>query len=116
MAFTKLKDTLAEADLDVRSYLKHSEEYLQLKVFKVLMRLVTAFVQTALVGSMLLLALFIFALAASYGIGQAMGNTWYGFVVVGLFFVLFALFCYLLRKKINKPLLSFFSKHYFDRP
>jgi cbb3-type cytochrome oxidase subunit 1 len=115
MAFNELKNTLAEADYDIRSYLKHSEAYLELKVFKVLMRMVTAFVQTALVCSMLLLALFVFALAASYGIGQVLGNTWYGFAVVGLFFVLSALFCYLLRKKINKPLLRFFSILYFDK-
>lgn len=115
MAFNEIKNTLAEADYDIRSYLKHREEYLQLKAFKVLMRLVTTFAQAALVGSLLLLALFIFALAASYGIGQALGNTWYGFAVVGLFFVLLALFCYLLRNKINKPLLRFFSKHYFDK-
>ncbi len=115
MVFNEFKDSLAEADYDIRSYLKHSYAYLELKVFKVLMRLVIAFVQTALVGSTLLLALFIFALAASYGIGQALGNTWYGFAVVGLFFVLSALICYLLRKKINKPLLRFFSKHYFDK-
>ncbi len=115
MAFNEFKDTLAEADYDIRSYLKHSEAYLELKVFKVLMRLVTAFVQTALVGSILLLALFVFAFAASYGIGQALGNTWNGFAVVGLFFLFSALFCYLFRKKINKPLLRFFSKHYFDK-
>lgn len=115
MAFDKFKDALIETDADIRSYLKHSEAYIQLKVFKVLMRLVTAFVQVLLVGSMLLLALFVLALGASYGIGQILGNIWYGFAIVGVFFIILALLFYLLRKRINKPIINFFSTHYFDK-
>ena len=115
MAFDQFKETIVEADEDVRSYLKHSEGYLELKVFKILMRLVTTFFQTALVGSMLLLALFIMSITLSYGIGQALGNTWHGFAIVSLFFMLLALFFYVLRKQINKPIIRFFSTHYFDK-
>lgn len=115
MDFDNFKDTLAETDSDIRSYLKNSEAYLQLKVFKVLMRLVTAFVQVFLVGSMLLLALFVVALGVSYGIGQLLDNIWYGFAIVGAVFIFLALLSYLLRKQINKPIISFFSRHYFDK-
>lgn len=115
MAFDKFKDTFTETDYDVRSYLKHSEAYIQLKVFKILMRLVTTFFQTLLVGFMLLLALFILALGASYGIGQILGNIWYGFVIVGVFFMFLALLFYVLRKSINKPIIKFFSTYYFDK-
>ena len=115
MAFDKFKDTLLETDTDIRSYLKNSEAYLQLKVFKVLMRLVTASVQVLIVGSMLLLALFVLALGVSYAIGQILGNIWYGFAIVGVFFIFLALLCYLLRKRINKPIIKFFSTHYFDK-
>ena len=96
MAFEKIKDMLLETDTDIRSYLKHSEAYLQLKVFKVLMRLVTAFVQVLLIG-------------------QLLDNIWYGFAIVGVFFILLALLFYLLRKRINKPIIKFFSTHYFDK-
>ena len=115
MAFNQFKETIAEADEDMQLYLKHSEAYLQLKVFKILMRLVTTFFQTALVGSMLLLALFVLSIAVSYGLGQTLGNTWYGFAIVSAFFMLLALLIYLLRKKINKPILRFFSQWYFDK-
>jgi len=115
MAFDKFKNTLLETDTDIRSYLKHSEAYLQLKVFKVLMRLVTAFVQVLLVGSMLLLALFVLSVGASYAIGQLLHNIWYGFALVGVFFIFLALLFYLLRKRINKPIIKFFSTHYFDK-
>jgi len=115
MAFDKFKDALIETDTDIRSYLKNSEGYLQLKVFKVLMRLVTAFVQGLLVGSMLLLALFVLALGASYAIGELLDNIWYGFAIVGVFFIFLALLFYLLRKHINKPIITFFSTYYFDK-
>lgn len=45
--FNEFNDTLAQADYDIRSYLEHTEAYLELKV---LMRLVTAFDQTAWVN------------------------------------------------------------------
>lgn len=114
MAFDKFKNTLTETDYDVSSYLKHSEAYLKLKVFKILMRLVTSFFQTLLIGFMLLLALFILALGAAYGIGQLLGNIWYGFTTVGVFFMFIAFLFYLLRKHINKPVITFFSTYYFD--
>ena len=115
MAFDQFKETIVEADTDARSYLKYSESYLELKVFKILMRLVTIFFQTALVGSMLLLALFVMSIAVSYALGQVLGNTWYGFAIVSAFFMLLALLMYALRKKINKPNYLVFSIYYFNR-
>jgi hypothetical protein len=115
MAFDQFKETIAELDVDVRSYLKHSEAHLELKVFKILMRLVTAFFQTLLVGFFLLLALFVMSMALSYGIGEFLGSTWLGFAIVSVFFILLALITYVNRKYINKPVIRFFSKYYFDK-
>lgn len=115
MAFNQLKETIAEADTDARSYLNYSESYLELKVFKILMRLVTSFFQTALVGLLLLLALLVLSIAISYAIGQAIGNTSYGFAIVSGFLVLLALVSYIFREKLNKPIIRYFSSHYFDR-
>lgn len=115
MAFEQFKETIVDANADVHLYLKHSEAYFQLKVFKILMRLVTTFFQTALVGSMLLLALFVMSIAVSYALGQALGDTWYGFAIVSVFFMFLAFLIYVLRKKINKPVLQFFSIYYFDK-
>ena len=57
MALEELKRDLTEAEADVRSYLENSEEYAKLKIFKVLMELVTVFAQTLLIGALALLAL-----------------------------------------------------------
>jgi len=114
MALKELKRDLTEADVDVRSYLENSEEYFKLKIFKALMRAVTAFSHVMLIGAIVLLALFLLSLAASYAIGNAMDNTYQGFIVVGLFYVVVALLCYFFRDILDRPLLRKFSKYYFD--
>ncbi|MGB5668319.1 MAG: hypothetical protein WBM53_15895 [Maribacter sp.] len=114
MALKELKRDLTEADVDVRSYLENSEEYFKLKIFKALMHAVTAFTHVMLIGAVALLALFLLSLAASYAIGSALDNMYQGFIVVGLFYVLVALLCYIFRDKLDRPLLQQFSKYYFD--
>ncbi|RKN80405.1 hypothetical protein [Ulvibacterium marinum] len=114
MAFEELKRDLTETDADVRSYLENSEEYLKLKVFKVLMGMITSGAQIILVGAIALLALLILSLAASFVIGEALDSSYYGFVIVGTAYVFIAIICYLLRDRLNGPILRKFSKHYFD--
>lgn len=114
MAFEELSRDLMEANADMRSYLQSSEEHLKLKAFKVSMKAITSIAQTLLVGAVALLALFVLSLAASYGIGQALDNIFYGFLIVGSFYVLLGIICYLLRERLNAPLLRKFSEFYFD--
>ena len=109
-----MKMDLMEADADVRSYLENSEEYIRLKIFKVLMGLITSGAQIMLVGSVLLLALFILSFAASFAIGNALESDYYGFIIIGVFYLVIAILCYVLRDRINGPLLRKFSKQYFD--
>lgn len=115
MAFEDLKQDLWEAQDNMQSYLENSEEYVYLKSFKIAMALVTAFAQLLLVGALGLLSLFVLAFAASFGLGQLLDNTFYGFLIVGAFILIVTIITYVLRKKINKPILRKFSKSYFDR-
>ena len=114
MAFDELKRDLMEADTDIRSYLDNSEEYFKLKIFKTVMRAVTEFTYFIVVGALALLALFLLSFAASYGIGNLMEESYYGFIIVGGFYVIVAILCYIFRNKIDGPLLRKFSKIYFD--
>ena len=114
MAFDELKKGLMEADVDIRSYLENSEEYYKLKVFKASMRGVTSFTHVLVIGAIALLALFLFSLAAAYAIGNVMDEFYYGFLIVGLFYVVVAILCYVFREKMDTPLLKKFSKYYFD--
>ncbi|MBT8245737.1 MAG: hypothetical protein HKP48_07860 [Winogradskyella sp.] len=115
MAFDELKQNLKEADKDIHSYVKNSESYIYLKSFKMAMLFVTAVAQTVLVGALVLLALFILAMAASFGLGVLLNNTFYGFLIVGGCIVLATLIVYALRRQINKPIIRKFSENFFDK-
>jgi uncharacterized membrane protein YdbT with pleckstrin-like domain len=115
MAFNELKQNIKEADDIIHSYLKNSESYVYLKSFKIVMMLVTSIAQTVLVGALMLLALLILALAASFGLGQLLENTFLGFVIVGVFVLIITMFVYVFRKQINKPIIRKFSKTFFDK-
>lgn len=115
MAFEDLKQNLREADANLHSYVENSEAYVYLKSFKIVMRLVTAFAQCVLVGALVLLALFILAVAASFGLGTLLDNTFYGFIIVGICIALVAFIAYAFRHKINKPILRKFSSNFFDQ-
>ncbi|TDQ32812.1 phage holin family protein [Zeaxanthinibacter enoshimensis] len=114
MAFEELKDNIAEADRTARSYIDTSAEYYKLKAFKFLMQAVMSFSKMLIVGVIAFIALLFLSLAASYGIGQALDNTFQGFLVVGGFYLLVGILFYLVRDRINKPLLKKFSEFYFD--
>jgi hypothetical protein len=114
MAFDELKRDLTEVETDVRSYLENSEEYAKLKIFKVLMELVTIFAQTLLIGAMALLALVLLSWAASNALNEAMESAYLGYFVIGIGYVILAAVCYLFKDRLNGPLLRTFSKHYFD--
>lgn len=114
MAFEELKKDFLDADANIRSYLKNSDEYIRLKVFKVLIRNIITFTQILLVGGVFLIALLMISLAASFGIGRAMDSLFYGFFIVGLFYIIFGMICYVFREKLNKPLIRRFSRYYFE--
>ncbi len=114
MAFDELKDHLSEADASVRSYLDSSREYYKLRAFKFIMQGVAAFTKVLLIGTVALLTLLFLSFAAAYGLGILIGNLFYGFLIIGLFYLLVGIVLYLLRQKLNKPILAKFSDFYFD--
>ncbi len=114
MVFEELKKDLMQADADVRSYFQHSEKYVELKIFQVFMKSVVSLGQTLVVGAIVFLAVLLLSFAIAFGLGQLLQNTFHGFLIVGGFFVLLGLLCYVFRNKLNGPLLKMFSNYYFD--
>lgn len=114
MAFEELKRDLMEANTDIKSYLEHSEEYLKLKVFKLSMVSLTTFTRVLAVGAVVGMALLFLSVAASMALGTVLENPVYGFLVVGLFYVLLAVLIILFRERLNRPVLKKFSRHFFD--
>lgn len=105
-----------EANADIKSYLEYSEEYLKLKVFKWLMVTLTSSAKLLLIVAVAMLALLFLSAAASLALGAALQNTTYGFLIVGLFYVILTGLLLLFRDRLDRPILKKFSKHFFETP
>ena len=114
MVIEELKENFVALDDDVRSYIEQNREYYQLKAFKIAMKGITSLTQMFCIGAIVLLTLLLLALTIAIGIGLAMNNMFYGFLIVGPFFVVVSTLLYVFRDKLNKPVLRKFSDFYFD--
>jgi hypothetical protein len=115
MAIEELKENISGANTDIHAYLEHNKEYYKLLVFKTLMRIITSLTKTLFTGAIVIFTLFLIALTAAIGIGQAIGNMYYGFLIVTAFFVVIGFILYILRHKLEKPILRKYSEYYFDK-
>ena len=114
MIIEELKGNFVELDADVRSYIEQNREYYQLKTFKIVMKGITSLTQILFIGAIVLLTLLLISVTVAIGIGQSMGNMFYGFLIVAVFFVALGIVFYLIRDKLDKPVLKKFSEYYFD--
>ncbi len=114
MAFDEIKKNLSEVDAEVRSYVENSIAYYKLKSFKIFMRGITTFAKILLLTVVFLPAIIIISIAAALGVGILLSNTFYGFLIIAALYVIVFFIVYLLRNRLDKPLLKIFSKYYFD--
>lgn len=114
MAFEELKQDLIDAEADMRSYMENSEEYLRLKIFKILMRYVTSTAQFLLIGSGIIFSFFFFSLGASLAISEALDSYYTGFIIIGAFYTVISMLFYVFRERLHTPILKKFSKYYFE--
>lgn len=114
MALEELKDNVTEADRNVRSYLKNTEEYYKLKGFKIAMHSITSLIKILMLGSIALLSLFMISFALAHGIGQWLDNIFLGFLIMGGFYILLGWIAYMFRKKLDGRILRKFSEYFFD--
>ena len=114
MALEEIRENLAEVDNDIRSYIENTGEYYKLQGFKIGMRSITSFAKMLMLGSVVLLALFMLSFAAAYGIGLWLDSTFLGFLFVGLFYILIGIIFYLYRNLLDRLMLRKFSEYYFE--
>lgn len=115
MVFNEIKDDLMDAEADMRSYLMRSEEYLRLKLFKIVMHHVTGIAKFVAIATGFLFALLFLSWALSIMLSETLQSTYLGFVIVGSFYVLIGILLVIFREKLNAPILKKFSKYYFKQ-
>lgn len=114
MAFSEIKKDLIEVDSDIRSYLEDTDEYIKLKLFKLLSKFITNSVQLIIVSLFFIFTLFFFSFAASLALNDALNSLYLGFVIVGGFYFLTGLLANILKKRLNRPVIRKLSTCYFD--
>ncbi|TLP77277.1 phage holin family protein [Maribacter sp. ACAM166] len=114
MAFEEFKQDLSGLEADMRSYIEHSDEYLRLKIFKVLMHYITGIVKFLMIGTGFVFALLFLSFAACLAMSEALSSYLGGFLIVGGFYIVVAILLYLFRERLNEPVIKKVSKYYFD--
>lgn len=107
-------DRLQGLTSEVQQYLDTSKEYLRLQVFKLTMHLVTAISKSLMVGALAVLALVFLSVAGAWALGTWLGNIALGFLIVGAVYLLATLVGYRLRDRLDAPILSYFSRKYYE--
>ena len=111
MAFEELKENIEDLKVQGEEVLNANVKYYKLVAFKLFMKTNTLVAKVILLGSLLFLVLFFFSFAAAFAIGDAMGNFGYGFLIIGVFYLVLAFIIYKLRNKIvDGPIITNFSK------
>ncbi len=114
MAFEDIKEQISEAEESGKSYVKNSLDFYRLQSFRSMMKGITVAAKVFLVGSMVVISLLFISFASAYWLGELTGNTATGFLIVGGFYALLGFVLYVMRKRIESPLLKKFSKFYFE--
>lgn len=112
--FESIQDSSNQAIDKGEEYLKKSHEYYKLKVFEQLTTSVSLVLKALLIGGLILIAFVFMAIAASIALGNVMDSYSGGFLIVGLFFIVFAIVIYVARKNINNKVIQSISKTFFE--
>lgn len=110
---SQLKDNAETLQRDVVELLESQAEFYKLWSFKVGMKSVTLTVHIVLIAVFGVLALLFLSVAAAYFLAECFGNSAYGFLAVGAFYLVIALAVYVFRSRIDRPILRKFSEIFF---
>ena len=109
-----VQDEFVKAAGEVQNYVESSTDYLRLRMFKTLMRLVTSLAKSLVAGVLALLILLLLSIAASLSLCEKLGDYPQGFLWVGGFYALVGAMAFLLRHRLERAVLRHFSDLYFD--
>lgn len=116
MAFEEIKENAEDLKQEVKNLIDVNLKYYKLWGFKILMKSTTMMMKLVLLGIMLMIVTIFFSIAAALGIGYWLDNFAYGFLIVGLIYLVLAIVVYYVQDKIVEgPLLSRFSRIFLKK-
>jgi uncharacterized membrane protein YdbT with pleckstrin-like domain len=116
MAFEEIKENAEDLKQEAKKLIDANLRYYKLWGFKILMKSTTTLLKIFLLAVMLTIVTVFFSIAAALGIGYWLDNFAYGFLIVGVIYLLLAIIVYYVQDKIVEgPMLSRFSRIFLKK-
>ncbi|MHA3788513.1 competence protein [Flavobacterium hauense] len=116
MAFEEIKENAEDLKQEVKKLIDVNLRYYKLWGFKILMKSTTTMLKLFLLAVMLMIVTIFFSIAAALGIGYWLDNFAYGFLIVGVIYLVMAIVVYYVQDKIVEgPMLSRFSRIFLKK-
>ncbi len=109
-----LKDSAEALQDNAVTLLEAQAEYYKLWSFKVSMKSITFLVHAFLMTLFITLCVLFASVAFAFWLGETLGSNALGFLLAGGFYLLLCLLTFLLRDKIDRPILKKFSSIFFN--
>lgn len=116
MAFEEIKENAEDLKQEAKKLIDANLKYYKLWGFKILMKSTTTMLKIFLLAVMLTIVTVFFSIAAALGIGYWMDNFAYGFLIVGLIYLVLSIVVYYAQDKIVEgAMLSRFSRIFLKK-
>jgi hypothetical protein len=116
MAFEEIKENAEDLKQEFQNLIDTNVRYYKLWGFKILMKSTTMMLKLFLLAIMLMIVTVFFSIALALGIGYWLDNFAYGFLIVGLIYLILAIVVYYVQDKIVEgPMLSRFSRIFLKK-
>jgi ABC-type multidrug transport system fused ATPase/permease subunit len=116
MAFEEIKENAEDLKQEAKRLIEANLQYYKLWGFKILMKSTTTMLKIFLLAVMLTIVTVFFSIAAALGIGYWLDNFAYGFLIIGLIYLILAIVVYYAQDKIVEgAMLSRFSKIFLKK-
>lgn len=108
-----IKENAEALQDNVHALIAKQTAYYKLWTFKVGMKSITLFIHLFLLILFITLAVLFISIAAALQLGNHLQSYAQGFLIISTFYFLMCIMVYILRDKINKPILEKFSSIFF---
>lgn len=115
MAFDDLKEHSENIQQQTKDYIEKNLSYYKLLAFKMAMKSTTMIFKFTLILLCICMVLLFFSIALAFAIGNYLESYAFGFLIVGLIYLLLTGLLFLVRDKIVEgPILEKFSEIFFN--
>jgi ABC-type multidrug transport system fused ATPase/permease subunit len=112
--FESISNSSDRAKESTQEYAKTSLEYFKLKTFHITAYTVSLLSKLLLIGSFFAIGFVFIAIFSALALGKYFNDVSFGYLIIGVLFLIIGLFAYFLKKFIDKMVIKGIAKKLFD--